>query len=319
MNSSDALLQPDGKILSDRFKLILFIVLIIPSILVSVFIFVHLFCHPNVMRSRQNHGLILLLTVNLIKLTTSMPLTMDFYRRERIFSTTPTTCTWLNFYEFSICAIILLLVTTVSIQRHLFIFNSQLMNNRRARLIVHTLPLVACCLYPPLFYLFVVVLDPCNYVEAPWDYNSILCGFTVCYSLFNKFLALFDFIGNNGLPMLMIVFINITLIVRVIRQKQRLHVAADWRKHRRMVLQMASISMLHLLSWSPLLSIATIQALWSPMFAAKLYREVLVDMVFLDCLLLPYLYINLVPNIFKKPWIRWPTRLHTSTAAAAAT
>jgi hypothetical protein len=201
MNPSDTLMEPVPKMVSNRLKLSFYIALVIPSILVSLLIFGHLILHPTVTRLRQNHGLILILIVNFVKLTTSIPLTMDFYRREIIFSMTHTTCAWLNFYEFTIGAIILFLIVTVSLQRHIFIFNSQLMNHRRTRFILHELPLLMCCLYPPIFYLIIILFDSCNYVDAPWDYTRVLCGNTACYLVFDRSLAVFEMVGNNGLPM----------------------------------------------------------------------------------------------------------------------
>jgi hypothetical protein len=311
-------MEPVEKLVSNRLKLSLYIGLVIPSIFVSLLIFGHLIYHPNVMRLRQNHGLILMLIVNFVKLTTSIPLTMDFYRREAIFSRTHTTCTWINFYEFTIGAIILFLIVTVSLQRHLFIFNSQLMSHRRTRLLLHELPLLVCCLYPPIFYLIIILLDSCNYVDAPWDYTRVMCGNAVCYLVFDRALTVFEVVGNNGLPMLMIAVINMVLIVRVIQQKRRQHVVAYWRKHRRMILQMVSISMLHFLAWAPFVSVTVIRTLWLPNFVTKLYEEVLGDLLSLDCLLVPYFYLSLVPTITKKPsWIRWTRHQHTSTAIAA--
>jgi hypothetical protein len=112
----------------------------------------------------------------------------------------------------------------------------------------------------------------------------------------------------------MIACINMSLIERVIRQKKRQHVVAYWRKHRRMILQMVSISMLYFLVWTPFISIGVIRTLWLPTFATRLYEEVFGDVLSLDCLLVPYFYVSLIANIMKKPWIRWKMRQNTSTA-----
>ena len=44
---------------------------------------------------------------------------------------------------------------------------------------------------------------------------------------------------------------SIAIIVRIIRQKRRIHQPIIWRKHRKMTLQMISISVLYLLFNSP--------------------------------------------------------------------
>jgi uncharacterized membrane protein len=72
--------------------------------------------------------------------------------------------------------------------------------------------------------------------------------------------------------------------------------------------------MLHLLAWSSLISVTVVQVLWLPTFASRLQQEVFGDLIYLDCLLLPYLYFTLVPDILKKRWIQWPPRIINSVA-----
>ncbi len=53
------------------------------------------------------------------------------------------------------------------------------------------------------------------------------------------------------IPTLIIVIFSIALIARVLRQKQRMHRPIQWRKHRKMTIQLLSISALYLIFNSP--------------------------------------------------------------------
>jgi phosphatidylglycerophosphate synthase len=54
-------------------------------------------------------------------------------------------------------------------------------------------------------------------------------------------------IVNQMLPILIIIIFSIALILRVLLQKHRLHQPIQWRKHRKMTIQLLSISILYLI------------------------------------------------------------------------
>ena len=56
---------------------------------------------------------------------------------------------------------------------------------------------------------------------------------------------------NQILPNAMIVLFNVLLLVRILWQKYRLHQAMQWRKHRKMTIQLLSISLLYLIFACP--------------------------------------------------------------------
>jgi hypothetical protein len=61
----------------------------------------------------------------------------------------------------------------------------------------------------------------------------------------------FDTLFNNIIPSLTIVIFSLALLVRVLRQKYRIRQQIQWRKHRKMTIQILSISVLYLLITAP--------------------------------------------------------------------
>jgi hypothetical protein len=61
----------------------------------------------------------------------------------------------------------------------------------------------------------------------------------------------FDTLFNNIIPSLTIVIFSVALLVRILRQKYRVRQQIQWRKHRKMTIQILSISVLYLLITAP--------------------------------------------------------------------
>lgn len=60
-------------------------------------------------------------------------------------------------------------------------------------------------------------IDPCNGTQ--WDYKKTVCIFAKCHIFFNNTLGKFDWVFNNGFPMLITGLGNLLLIMRVIKHK----------------------------------------------------------------------------------------------------
>ena len=288
--------------LVNTIKVIIFTTLLIPSVVTSSMIFIHLFTHRHIIRAHHNHAWFLLLVVNFIRVLTSIPFTIHFYRSGSVMIPSAYYCTWLTFYEFTCCAIILFLVLVASIHRHLFIFSRATPLTSRKRFLIYTVPVIMCVVYPIIFYVITVLLDPCNYNNGQWNYRWNLCGALPCFVIFDRFLALFDPLGNNELPIILVMISNMFLVIRVIRQKQQVQARGIVRKNRRMTLLMIAISSIHIILWSPFLFILVVQIFGSPDFAVGIQQNVFGDFIYLDSLLIPYAYFALLPGIEKNPW-----------------
>ncbi|CAF1370496.1 unnamed protein product [Rotaria sordida] len=95
---------------------------------------------------------------------------------------------------------------------------------------------------------------------------------------------------------------NIALIMRVVRQKRRFQQALTWRQHRRMTVQLLAISNLYIIAWGPSLIVGLVQILGYPTFLAQIQTDFFLDLIYVVCLFLPWVYLSLLPKLIK--WIK---------------
>ncbi|CAF1417300.1 unnamed protein product [Rotaria magnacalcarata] len=229
-----------------------------------------------------------------------MPLTLHFYRLGYVSPATPTYCTWWTAFEYTLFASSEYLLATISIQRHMLIFNGHILRMRWMRNLLHHLPLALCLIYPAIFYLFAIILYPCDGIQ--WDFTNNLCGYADCYLLFNKVLGTYDMAVNNGMPMVIDILANVTLIIRVVRQKHRLQRSQMWRQQRRMIMQLFGLSGLFLVAWIPCIVVLLVQILDDPNFLAQVQTDYFLDLIDIEYLFLPWVCLGFLPELTK--WIK---------------
>jgi len=272
----------------------------IPSILLSLLILIFFFTHRALLHVRQNQALILLLVINFIQVTFDLPMVINFNRLGRISPATPAYCTWWTFLEYTLNVASEMLMATISIQRHIFVFQANLFNVRLYRYLFHHIPLLFCIIYPTILYLIIVVFYPCDGTQ--WDYSSNACGLANCYLLYNKVLTTYDWVVDTGLPTVVLIVSDVALVVRTIRQKIRRQRIISWRKQRRMTLQLLSISSLYFIAWFPNLVIGLVQEFILPTFLIEIQVDYIFYLTYLVCLLIPWVCLGLFPEFTK--WIQ---------------
>ncbi len=299
MNTSGMETFDDSKFVLHRIKFSILLLLEILATTLSIVIFIFFYKHRAVLRAPQNHSLLLLLVVNFIQLVGGVPLTLHFYRLGYVSPPTPIYCTWWTFFEYTIYAISEFLLATISVQRHIFIFSAHLLRIRWMRYVFHHLPLLLCLLYPTLFYVFAIILYPCDGTQ--WDFTNNLCGYANCYLLFDPTLGTFDLMFDNIVPIIIDVLSNVFLIVRVARIKRRRQQQSRWRQQRRMMLQLFCLSSLYVISWLPLITVYQVQIFY-PNFLAEVQSDYFLDLVYVSELFLPWICIGFLPELIK--WIK---------------
>jgi hypothetical protein len=133
--------------------------------------------------------------VNFIQLVGGVPLSLHFFRLGYVSLPTPIYCTWWTFFEYTLYAISEFLLATISLQRHIIIFNPHLLWIRWMRYVLHHLPLFLCIAYPTIFYVFAIILYPCDGTQG--DYTNNLCSYANCYLLYDAKLGTFDLMFDN--------------------------------------------------------------------------------------------------------------------------
>ena len=236
---------------------------IIPASICTIFILAFFFSHWNVMikKSLQHHAIFLLMIISFLYIVFDSPSTLSYFQYGYDVYRSMSVCLSWYWLHYSLLVMSLTITATASVQRHILIFHSHLLQIRRKRWIVHYLPLIISTIYPPLFYIIFMFLYPCT---VYYDPDSIWCSYP-CY-LDDTLMYNIDWFINTILPVFIIVIANITLIIRVvssmkrIRQQQR----ATWKQMRKLTLQLLSFSSLYLITWFPTTILAIIHSLFIP-------------------------------------------------------
>ena len=242
---------------------------------------------------------------------------IHFYALGYVSPSSPTYCTWWTFFEYSLEVIIALLTLVISIQRHILIFHDHILRIPVKRYLFYYFPLLICIIYPLVLYTVIILFYPCDGTQ--WDYTSSVCGFANCYLVYNKPLATFDLAAQTGLPTVLIIIANVSLVIRVVKHKYRREQRINWRKQRRLTLQLLSLSVLFLIAWLPGVITELGQQLFDPSFGLQIQQDYTIELIYLMCFFLPWVLLRQISGFTQ--WIRtkvnYQRNAHTNTIRPA--
>lgn len=242
---------------------VLLVIVEIPALICTLPILLFFFSHWHSMitKALHNHAIFLLIIVSFLYMTLDLPFSISSYHLNYDIFRTPSFCLWWYWIDYTLLSTSLFLTATASIQRHILIFNSHCLRIRGTRWLLHFLPLLLCILYPASFYIGFIYVYPC---ETVFDEESLMCP-SPCYSN-NFILNNIDWGVNYICPVFLIVLANIVLIFRVIysMQKLRRRHSNNWKRQRKLTLQLLSFSLLYIFGWGPTACISIIQMFFLP-------------------------------------------------------
>ncbi|CAF1482739.1 unnamed protein product [Adineta ricciae] len=208
--------------------------------------FLHLYhlLGKNILRNTlSNHTIIVILFTSLGTQCIDVPFYMNYTLHGYVSPQTPFVCQLWWFVDVGTFQTTLILITWMSFERHILIFHEQYLRTRKNRWFFHYFPLIFFIIYPLLFYTLALTLVQCEDSNS-YDYTQGWCGYSPCY-YHVVFLSLWDIFFNGGIFTILAVFSDVVLIIRVIRKKSTLiRQPRQWRKHRKMIIQLLSISIL---------------------------------------------------------------------------
>lgn len=223
-----------------------FILTLIPSILCSLLALYHLLSNQNLRRALNNHIIIILLFICLISEITFYPWMLYYYRHNGVWERSRMFCITWGFLDWSLYVVHTMLFSLATIERHILIFHENWISTKKKRFFVHYLPLITLILYLFIFYTVMYFFPPCENRLRP---SYLLCVFPCLYDKYA--VSMSDFIVNQTLPILAIAVFSIGLLLRVLRLKYRMHGRINWQRHRKMIIQTLSISLLYLIILFP--------------------------------------------------------------------
>lgn len=224
-----------------------FLIAFISFVCCSSIVLHHILSSRGRRRSINYHFIILILFNNLIYELINVPLFLNYYRLDAVVPATPSLCLMWMFIDEALYTVSTITVAWASIERHILIFHDRWLATSTRRFFIHYVPMTLLALYVVLFHCVVILFPPC---PNEYDYTKEICGRPLCFHNLAA-TGTGDAIAHNLIPALTIVIFSIGLLVRVLLQNKRMRQVIRWRKHRKMAIQLLSVSFLYLLLYVP--------------------------------------------------------------------
>ena len=235
-----------------------YLIVEIPSLACLIYLLYQFLSNKKLRHALHNHVIIILLFLCLLVEIIDNPLYLDAFLHggRSSFSPSPTVCLIWWLVDYGVYSSLTVFLAWASFERNMLIFyRHRCFGTRRRRLLFHYIPLGILTIYSASFYIGVMIFPPC---ENIYDYELDSCGSSPCFAGV-PWLAYWDNLVNQILCILLEVVFNVCLIVRTIHQRYRIRHSVHWRQHRKMTIQLLSISSLSLSITLPVALLSTIQ------------------------------------------------------------
>ncbi|CAF1927839.1 unnamed protein product [Rotaria magnacalcarata] len=242
-------------VISNPVRFWLLLIALIPSVACSIVILYYILSSRTRRCAIHNHFIILLLCNNLTYELIDISLFLNYYRLDTVVPATKSLCLMWMFIDEALYTVSTMIVAWASIERHIIIFHDRWLSNAKKRFLLHYTPYIFIISYIILFHFVVVVIPPC---ENTYDYTQEICGHPLCFHN-SKVFGTWDSITSDVIPTLTIVIFSIGLLVRVVIKNHRMRRAIQWRKHRKIAIQLLFISFLYVLLYIPIMCIELVQ------------------------------------------------------------
>ncbi|CAF2092689.1 unnamed protein product [Rotaria magnacalcarata] len=242
-NSTDSLSFANTEISMSRTTRFWILLLFdVPSIICTLVVLFCVFVDQKLRLSVKNHALVILLILGLGTQLVDVPFYLNFIVHSGVFPPNPSTCILWCFMDIGMYNGGAILLAWTAFERHIIIFHSRWISTRKGRIIAHYLPLLFLILYIFIFYIYAFYFFPC---ENTYDYTLPYCNGSPCYAN-DPIMGMFDWIVNITMPTLLEAFFSLSFMFRVVWQKYRSHLSVQWRKQRKMTIQLMSLTVLNL-------------------------------------------------------------------------
>jgi hypothetical protein len=273
----------------------IFLFLTIQSIICSLFGLYHFLLTGTLRQALSNHIIIFLLLIALFYDFTDMSWYINYFRTPTTFSSTPAFRLAWGYIDWTFFTLHIILYAWATVERHILIFHDQLLSTRKKRFFVHYLPPVVITIYCLLYYSIVFFVVQCTN-----DFNNIITPLFVPCAYQNNSLFMYETIVHAILTVLTIVISSVALLLRVLWQRHRTHRQIDWRRHRKMTIQLLSISIVYIIFLFPYALITICQLCGLSTDAVVQVLSVMTFFTYYALFLVPIACISLLPELRNK-------------------
>lgn len=214
------------------------------STILSILTISYVFLNKKARSSVKNHALIVVLIFGLGVQLIDVPFYLNFLVHSGVFPPTPTTCQLWFFADFALYNGAIIISAWIAFERHIIVFHDRWLTTTKQRIILHYAPLVFLALYILIYYTYSIYFFPCENVYA-YTYTLPVCNMHPCY-VDDFIMSTLDSFANIIVPTFLEACFSLSFLFRVIWQKHRSRQPFQWRKQRKMTIQLMSLSSLNL-------------------------------------------------------------------------
>lgn len=273
-----------------RFWLLL--IFVIPAIICSLIHLFYFICNRKQRHALHNHTLLILISLALVFQLIDVTWYLDFIQRGITWPQTPARClVWwlvdLGFYNTAA-----LILAWASIERHILVFHDRWLATNTKRFFVHYCPLISLLTYAIIYYTILIFFPPC---ENIFIYELPVCAAMPCH-LTHPILGFWEMGVHGCLCTIIIAIANLSLIIRVLIRKRHHNQMFNWKKYRKMIIQLVSISILYLCFNLPVMSFMVANRLGLPADVAVQEQLTFFFLTYWVLLLLPIISLMSLPG-----------------------
>ncbi len=217
------------------------------SLFCTFFVLIDLLFSRTLRQSLNNHIIIFLLLIGLIYELTSVPLILYWFRFGDSWILTLRFSHFCTFIDYLCYSTQLVGFGWASIELDILIFHNNCVSTKKKRFLFDYLPFITLIVYCITYYLVFILFPFCEEFILLSPFN----GVPISCVLFDPTFSRYDSISNQFLPTFLIISLSLGLFLCVIWQKSRLNRSIEWRKQRKMTIQLLSISTLYFIFLGP--------------------------------------------------------------------
>ncbi|CAF1614964.1 unnamed protein product [Rotaria sp. Silwood1] len=219
----------------------------IASIICSIFVLYYFLFSRKLRHSLHNHVVIIILIINFIIEITDISWILYYYRNSVVLIKTSLFCRTWKFLDSSSYVTTAKLVAWASIERYILIFHDSWMSTKKKKILLHYIPITTIIIYGIILYIIIYLFISC---DRSYSSTILYCGYYSC-AYDSTTYSMFEFITGGITNAIIIAIFSMILIIRLIKQKHRLNQQLNWRKHRKMAIQLLSIVLLFYIFYLP--------------------------------------------------------------------
>ncbi|CAM4969683.1 unnamed protein product [Rotaria socialis] len=220
----------------------------IPSVACACFVLFCILVDRKLRSSIKNHALVIILLLGIGSQLIDVPFYLNFVVHSSVIPAKPSTCLLWWFVNIGMYDGGVIFMAWTAFERHIIVFHEHWISTRKRRIIIHYFPMLFLILYIFIYYIYAIYYFPC---ENTYDYTLPVCSGPPCYE-YDPIMSMSDWIVNIALPTFLEALLSLAFMFRVLWQKHRSHLPIHWRKHRKMTIQLMSLSSLNIAFNMPL-------------------------------------------------------------------